>query len=343
MPVNTHMSPTTKAPGVPTVMLAASPGGHLDLLRSARGAFAGTHCVWVTSPGPGVQPLREAGDVVEVVPLVGRSPVRTMRNAARSLRALRRHRPRLIVTSGASPALPVAVLGRLLRVPVVFVETMARVDTPSESGRVLSRLADEVAVQWPTMTAVYPGALVCRPALLEDVPDRRSGAGRGTFVALGTHDGGFDRLLRAADDAAARGLLPRPVRGQVGASDYRPEHFDEVTPFLTPAELEGALDDAQVVVCHAGAGIISGGLRAGVRPLVMPRLARHGEHFDDHQLQITDQLAEIGAVVPVDDEIRPRDVEAALADAELRMPGADLPSVSDLLRRHVLQHTGVPA
>lgn len=345
---HTHRRASARRSPEPTVLLAASPGGHLDLLRSAPDAFRGARRVWVTSPGPAVEHLRSGGDasaddVVELVPLVGRSPVRTVRNAARSLRALRRHRPQLIVTSGASPAIPVAVLGRLLGIPVVFVETMARVDSPSESGRVLSRLADEVAVQWPEMAEVYPGARVCRPALLQDVPAGLSGTGQGTFVALGTHDGGFDRLLRAADDAAGRGLLPRPVRAQTGATAYEPRHFDETRDWFPPEELRAAVDDAEMLVCHAGAGIISGGLRAGLRPMVMPRRAHHGEHFDDHQLQIARQLGRLGAVVPVHDAIDQGDVDRALADQELRMPGAELPTVSDLLRSHVLRHTGAAA
>ncbi|MEV4423128.1 glycosyltransferase [Patulibacter sp. NPDC049589] len=344
-PHTTHHNDVRRAhQQAPCVLLAASPGGHLDLLRSARdAAFGGTRRVWVTAPGPAVEPLRATGDAVELVPLVGRDPVRVVRNAARSLRALRRHRPQLIVTSGASPAIPVALLGRLLRIPVVFVETMARVDSPSASGRVLSRLAVAVAVQWPGMAAVYPGARVCRPALLEDVPERRADGGHGTFVALGTHAGGFDRLLRAADEAAAAGLLPRPVRAQTGATAYEPRHFDEARPWLAPDELRGAVDDAELLICHAGAGIISGGLRAGLRPVVMPRLSRHGEHFDDHQLEIAGQLGDLRAVVPVDGAIERDHVAAALADGDLRMPGAGLPSVSALLRTHVLRHTGVPA
>lgn len=342
MLVNPHTTHKRGRP-TPTVLLAASPGGHLDLLRGALDAYCGAKRVWVTSPGPVVEHLRATGDAVELVPLVGRSPARTLHNGARSLRALRRHRPQLIITSGASPAIPVALLGRLLRIPVVFVETMARVDTPSESGRVLSRLADEVAVQWPQMAEVYPGARVCRPALLQDVPDALSTTGQGTFVALGTHDGGFDRLLRAADEAAGEGLLPRPVRAQTGATAYEPRHFDESRAWFPPEGLRAAVDDAAVLVCHAGAGIIAGGLRAGLRPVVMPRRAHHGEHFDDHQLEIAGQLGRLGAVVPVHESIDPIDVERALDDGELRMPGSDLPTVSALLRSQVLRHTGAIA
>jgi UDP-N-acetylglucosamine transferase subunit ALG13 len=56
------------------------------------------------------------------------------------------------------------------------------------------------------------------------------------------------------------------------------------------AELEDLIRSARIAVVHGGSGCVFGALRQGVRPVVVPRLARHGEHVDDHQLQLSGRL-----------------------------------------------------
>ena len=50
---------------------------------------------------------------------------------------------------------------------VLFVESIARVETLSLTGRILyaARLADEVLVQWPALHARYPRARLIGPIL----------------------------------------------------------------------------------------------------------------------------------------------------------------------------------
>jgi len=150
------------------------------------------------------------------------------------------------------------------------------------------------------MTHVYPRARPCRPALLDRVELRKTNTPRtgGTLVAVGTHIDQFDRLLRLADSAAQTGVLPSPVVGQTGSCTYVPRHF-AARAWMRPEEMGEIIDNSRAVLCHAGSGLIARALDAGITPLILPRLARFGEHVDDHQAQITQKLAELGVVVPV--------------------------------------------
>jgi UDP-N-acetylglucosamine transferase subunit ALG13 len=51
-----------------------------------------------------------------------------------------------------------------------------------------------------------------------------------------------------------------------------------------------ALAMADAVVAHAGTGIALAALEAGRLPVLVPRQSRHGEHVDDHQLNIALEL-----------------------------------------------------
>jgi UDP-N-acetylglucosamine--N-acetylmuramyl-(pentapeptide) pyrophosphoryl-undecaprenol N-acetylglucosamine transferase len=296
----------------PKILMAASPGGHLAVLDALRPAVQGRETVWVTAPSRTAAALEESGEEVRLLPLYGRNPVRLVGNLFRAVRILARERPALVVTSGAGLVVPLCLAARTLGIRIVFAETMARVTGPSLSGRVLGRLASAVLVQWPELQKWSPRAVLCRPALLEDLPTGVPDRGCGTFVAVGTHSEGFDRLLRAVDDAVAAELLPGPVSAQSGPSSYRPRNYT-ARPWMSPAEVEEAIASSRRVVCHAGSGVVAAALRAGRRPLVMPRLRRHGEHVDDHQEQLATKLHELGLAVRVNGRIDEDDVAACAA------------------------------
>jgi UDP-N-acetylglucosamine--N-acetylmuramyl-(pentapeptide) pyrophosphoryl-undecaprenol N-acetylglucosamine transferase len=235
------------------------------------------------------------------------------------------------VTTGSGIVVPFCVFARLAGARVVFVETAARVRGPSSSGRVLSRVAHRVVVQWDVMRAVYPGAVLVRSSVVQGMLSEQVGSGEGTFVGVGTHTQPFDRLLAMVDRAAAAGVVPAPVVAQTGPSG-QPVRGSTSSRILAPEAMNQHIHSARYVVCHAGTGTISTALRAGRRPLVLPRLARFGEHYDDHQQQIVDKLAELDLVVPLDGEITPHDL--ARADRPLRMPPEleELPLLGDCLR-----------
>jgi UDP-N-acetylglucosamine transferase subunit ALG13 len=113
------------------------------------------------------------------------------------------------------------------------------------------------------------------------------------FVALGTHEQPFDRALTTVASLAGQHEL-------VIQHGHTPPRLDIPATWIGFAPYDrilGLMRDADTIVCHAGVGTILSALGAGKCPVVLPRLARHGEHVDDHQLQITQTFASHGFVV----------------------------------------------
>lgn len=137
------------------------------------------------------------------------------------------------------------------------------------------------------------------------------------FVTVGTHTDGFERLVAWMNDLAAD--RAESVVMQVGHTDRKPEHaawfeFEDVQKILALTER------ADVVVGHGGAGTILTTVRTGTPIVCVPRLAAHGESYDDHQLELATRLASRGTVTvaTTKDELRdalsrPReDIDVAL-------------------------------
>ncbi len=316
------------------VHLAASGGGHLDLLRRVQPAFEDHARTWLTTPGRGADQLRAAGERVLVVPpLDRRNP--GVANLTASLRVAAAERPRLVVTSGAGVVAAFCLAARASGARLLFAETMARVSDSSLSGRLLSRLAQRTLVQWEAMGHVHPRAVVCRPALLDGLVPAHAPGGRGTFVSVGTHHQPFSRLLAMVEDAARRGVVPRPVLAQAGAArGFASELEDfEAVPWIAGERIRAAIRGAAVVVGHAGAGFVTTSLREGRRPLLLPRLAAQGEHVDDHQRQLVAKLSELRLAVPLERGIDAQHVEAARQPIRVPCWPAEMPTVQDGVRR----------
>lgn len=70
---------------------------------------------------------------------------------------LRRDRPDVLLSTGAGPAVPFALVGRFLfGCRIVFVETFTRVNKPSLTGRIMYRLAHDFYYQWPSLAPYFP-------------------------------------------------------------------------------------------------------------------------------------------------------------------------------------------
>ena len=77
-------------------------------------------------------------------------------NLLESWHILRKERPQLILSTGAGPVVPFALIGKLFRIPTLFVETFTRVIEPSLTGKIMYRLADRFFYQWKPLERFFP-------------------------------------------------------------------------------------------------------------------------------------------------------------------------------------------
>lgn len=145
------------------------------------------------------------------------------------------------------------------------------------------------------------------------------------LVAVGASHLPFDRLLRAVDS------LPtgEPLVVQHGPSEVRPAGA-RCLPFVPLQTLAELVQEARVVVTHAGVGSILLSLANGKRPYVVPRLSAFGETVDDHQLESARRFERGGLVTLVEDPARLR---SALAEANGNValaPAGEVPLVREL-------------
>ena len=113
------------------------------------------------------------------------------------------------------------------------------------------------------------------------------------FVCVGSRDYQFNRLLKKLDELVEEKIITDTVIAQIGQSEYEPKNY-EWHRFLDRDEFKRLQAEASLIISHAGTGALIGALKLEKQVIAVPRLAKYGEHIDDHQTQISGVLTEEG-------------------------------------------------
>jgi beta-1,4-N-acetylglucosaminyltransferase len=151
-----HVSPTpaTRA----DVLLVCSTGGHLLQLVALRECWERFDRAWVTFDKSDARSLLADERVHYAYGPTNRSIKNMLRNLLVAWRVVRDVKPKVLLTTGAGVAVPFAWVARLRGAKVVYVESLARIEGPSLTYRLISPIAARRYVQWPELADTLPGA-----------------------------------------------------------------------------------------------------------------------------------------------------------------------------------------
>jgi UDP-N-acetylglucosamine transferase subunit ALG13 len=136
------------------------------------------------------------------------------------------------------------------------------------------------------------------------------------FVTVGNATQGFRRLLECVNMLTGQGFFnDEVVVIQRGNNPEFLASYCEQEDFLPMHRFSQMIHEANLVICHAGAGTLINVLQAGKVPVVMPRRRKYSEHVDDHQLELVKALSTEGLVVPA---YEPENLPDAIAVARRR-------------------------
>jgi UDP-N-acetylglucosamine transferase subunit ALG13 len=149
------------------------------------------------------------------------------------------------------------------------------------------------------------------------------------FVTVGNATQGFERLLKAVDEVAGKGVFAgEDVLLQTGNNpNFRASHCQQ-KQFIEMSEFESLLGSASLIISHGGAGTLINLLKHGKVPIVMPRRREYSEHVDDHQVELVKALAAEGRVIPVYEE---SDLESAVMGYNFQNPSSVTPQPSAMI------------
>lgn len=117
------------------------------------------------------------------------------------------------------------------------------------------------------------------------------------FVTLGTVKWQFSRPLIEIEKAVKQNLINEEIIVQNGYTPFESKFLKTIS-FLSTKEIDEMYKKASVVIVQGGTGSIIKGVKLGKKIIVVPRLKKYNEHIDDHQLEITNEMAKQNQIIP---------------------------------------------
>lgn len=147
--------------GTKKLCFAASSGGHYEQLLMLKPLMERYDSVIVTEK-------TLYSSKVDGIPMYYLSQVnrkeksflpRMIVNSFRSLKIMLKERPDVVITTGVLAVIPLCLLAKLFGKKLIYLESFAKVTSPTETGKLLYKFADRFYVQWESMREIYPDAV----------------------------------------------------------------------------------------------------------------------------------------------------------------------------------------
>jgi len=86
-------------------------------------------------------------------------PLKMIWNTLKSLVIFCKEKPNIIITTGVLATIPICIIAKVFRKKIIYIESFAKTDTPTLTGRLLYKFADQFYVQWEELLKYYPNAI----------------------------------------------------------------------------------------------------------------------------------------------------------------------------------------
>ena len=147
------------------VIFISSTGGHLSELMQLKDIFKRYDYHIITEKNDTTLKLKDKyGDRISYLVYGARNYMLSYMfkfpyNILKSLVLFLKIRPDVVVTTGAHTAVPMCYIAKLFKKKIIFIETFARVNSKSMSGKMINKIADVFLVQHEEMLDIYENAI----------------------------------------------------------------------------------------------------------------------------------------------------------------------------------------
>ena len=84
---------------------------------------------------------------------------RMLYNLFESVKIYHKEKPDLVICTGVLAMIPICLIAKFRGKKLIYIESFAKVDSPTRTGKLMYRFADEFYVQWEQMLEIFPKAI----------------------------------------------------------------------------------------------------------------------------------------------------------------------------------------
>lgn len=80
-------------------------------------------------------------------------------NSFTTLKIFIKEKPDIIISTGALATIPMCIIAKVFKKKIIFIESFAKTNSPTLTGKLIYKFADQFYVQWDSMKEIYPDAI----------------------------------------------------------------------------------------------------------------------------------------------------------------------------------------
>ena len=80
-------------------------------------------------------------------------------NTLKTMKIFLKEKPDIVISTGALATIPMCIVAKIFRKKIIFIESFAKINSPTLTGKLLYKFADKFFVQWESMKEFYPNAI----------------------------------------------------------------------------------------------------------------------------------------------------------------------------------------
>ena len=142
--------------------IISSCGGHLTEIRCLRSVYDRYNVTYILND-KAILPKDMETNTYFVTH--SERDVKTLKNFYEFFRLFKVLKPKVILTTGAGPAIPAGIVARLLNIKVIYVETITRITKPSLTGYLMRYIATHLFYQWRELSKFFPKGTYIGPLI----------------------------------------------------------------------------------------------------------------------------------------------------------------------------------
>lgn len=143
----------------PLIFLVASSGGHFEQILMLKPLSDSFSLVFITEKVPYDLNLKDALFTQQLNRKDGLLLLKFLKAMFYAFKITSDKKPEAIISTGALSSLPFLIVGKMMKKKIIFIESYAKSNTPTLTGKIVYKFADLFIVQWEEMKKVYPNAV----------------------------------------------------------------------------------------------------------------------------------------------------------------------------------------
>jgi len=139
------------------ICIAASGGGHIIEAMQLKEVWKGKDYFFISDKRINAKSIAKKEKMYFIIQ-PKRSYIRTLIAFIQTLLIFIRENPSVIISTGAEIGYPALILGWIFRKETIYIESLARVSSPSLCGKMVYGKVNHFFVQWPEGKKWFPNA-----------------------------------------------------------------------------------------------------------------------------------------------------------------------------------------